>query len=224
MRWDAKKRRYVDDNGKVISSRAVRKEVADHVEHEKEITKSKARQLIASTITVGGFFSFMTSKIEDWHKLTGRIAYGGVPRMTPEREARIAEIIATQLDYLKGFKADVEQAAELTSQVENRAGMYADAAYSTYENSVKQREADAGVLSGRRICEEDAASCDECVSAASSEYMPLDELSDIGSLQCLNNCRCTIEFNYHGIEPLTVNRPTYAPWFPENVITVASTQ
>ncbi len=98
-------------------------------------------------------------------------------------------------------------------QTPARSQLYMESIYGTHENSVSDRESDAGVVSGRRVCEEDGASCDECVAAASDDYVPLDEIADIGSLTCMSNCRCEIIFNYSGVEPLTIDRFIYAPGF-----------
>jgi len=91
------------------------------------------------------------------------------------------------------------QASDLIGgQIINRSEMYPDAAWATFENNVMAREFDEGVRLGRRICAEDEASCDECVAAASEGFVPLDQLDEIGSLQCMNNCRCEFEFDVEG--------------------------
>lgn len=92
----------------------------------------------------------------------------------------------------------------------SRGRMYADATWATHELSVKAREMDAGVLRGRRVTEGDDRVCDGCEAAASEEYMPLEDIPDIGDQECGSNDRCTIEFEYAGIEPLTVDREIYA--------------
>jgi hypothetical protein len=94
-------------------------------------------------------------------------------------------------------------------EVGSRSRLYADSVYSTHENSVKAREQDAGVLSGRRVHEGDSSVCEDCKNAASEEYVPLGDLLDIGDSICHSNCRCTIEFDYHGIEPLVIDRSAY---------------
>lgn len=95
-------------------------------------------------------------------------------------------------------------------QVGSRARLYADSVYATHENSVRDREQDAGVIRGRRVTEGDDSVCPGCEAAASDEYVPLGELLDIGDADCMTRCRCTIEFDYHGIEPLTIERGVYA--------------
>lgn len=210
MRWNPETRRYVNDRGRTLSSREVRKEVERYVEEEERKAETEAHKLRIGLIAATAFFLYMETRIEAWHKVAGAIAYGGQTQMDQERWARIERIVESEKAYLAGFAGEVAAATELTEAVENRAGMYANAAYSTYENQVRERERDAGVILGRRVCEEDGESCDECIEAATEEYMPLDELSDIGSLQCLNNCRCSIEFSYEGVEPVQIDREVYA--------------
>jgi hypothetical protein len=89
-------------------------------------------------------------------------------------------------------------AALIGATIESRAQMYPESSYATYENNVMAREWDEGVTLGRRICAEDDASCEECVSAATEEFIPLDEIPEIGTLQCISNCRCEIEFDVRG--------------------------
>lgn len=100
-----------------------------------------------------------------------------------------ARLIAESISIAADDAADL-----IGATIASRAGMYADAAYSTYQNNEAAREFDSGVTLGRRVCEEDGASCDECVDAADTYFVPLDELPEIGSLQCLNNCRCYFEY------------------------------
>lgn len=203
MRFDPKRRRYVDNNGRVMAPAQVRREVQDYVEQQKERTEKEALKLLAGTITLAAFVHFMRSAIEKWHTVSGSIAYGGKAQLDAERIARIQAKIDSELKYLAGFKTDIATAlskareagitfTETAGFVTSRAVMYADAAYSTYVNNVTAREFDNGVTMGRRVCEEDTESCEECIDAASTYFVPLDELPEIGSLQCLNNCRCDV--------------------------------
>lgn len=205
MRWDAKKRRYVDDNGRVLSERQVRREVSDYVDEEKAKTEKEALRLLAGIITLAAFYQYMRGHVEKWHTVTGSIAYGGKAQLDAERTARIAARITSELEYLSGFRNDIATAlaeahandltiTETAGFVPARAVMYADAAYATYQNNVTAREFDNGVALGRRVCEEDPASCEECVSAASTYFSTLEDLPEIGSLTCLNNCRCYVEY------------------------------
>jgi hypothetical protein len=141
----------------------------------------------------------MEKLIKQWHTTTGVMAYGGEDQMTRERWLRIDAKIESELEFLQAFQEEMAGQAEITDGLISRASMYADAPYGTYENNVMAREFDAGVRMGRRVCEEDTASCEECVEAASTYFSELADIPEIGTLQCLGNCRCFIEY----AEPIT---------------------
>jgi hypothetical protein len=138
-----------------------------------------------------------------------------IARAAPSEATAVARQVVAEIlaDSLGAKAVTIAEAVEVAGAesliggtIPSRAQMYTDAAYSTYENNVAARETDAGAVGVRRVCEEDEASCDECVDAASDEYSSLGDIADIGSLQCLNNCRCSFEFSYEGVEPLTIDR------------------
>lgn len=191
MKFNTKKRHYVDDRGRVIPAKEIRKHVNDWIEAEREEVVKEAEKVAVGTLAVSAFFSFMRDKIQNWHEVAGVVAYGGEAQMDEERWARIEEKVQSELNYLDGF----EQDASLMNSISGRAAQYIDSAYSTYANSELWRERDEGVDQARRSSEDDPSSCDECVAAASTDWQPIDEVPDIGSLTCLNNCRCVIEYN-----------------------------
>lgn len=273
MRWDTKRRQYVDSKGRIIPPAEIRKQIDDYIKIEQADAQAEAEKLLAGEITVASFFAFMREKIAMWHEHTGAVSYGGLSQMDDQRWARIQAKIDSEIQYLNDFEVEVgasHAAAEkiaqeiaqssaipagLDSEVEQavrdalltaapseaesvarqavedalegevddvasvsagaaigsgiltaatvliggsvigRIGQYPNAAYSTYANNERERERDEGIERARRTSEEDGASCDECVGAATSEFIPIDEVPDIGSLQCLNNCRCIIEYD-----------------------------
>jgi hypothetical protein len=192
MKWDARKRRYVDERGHVIPPREVRRRIEDYIESEQEDVASRAAKVIEGA-AMGAFFTWMADKIRVWHSTAGALAYGGEAQMDKERWARIENKIQTELEFLAAFEREI-QGQEITEVLSSRAQMYTESTYATYENNVTAREFDSGVTLGRRVCEEDSVSCEECVSAASTFFEPLGDIPEIGSLSCLSNCRCTIEF------------------------------
>lgn len=132
---------------------------------------------------------------------------------TAEATARqaVAEVLAdsvgAQEAQVIASAVQVAEAPELIgATIPSRAQMYTDAAYSTYENNVSAREQDAGAAGVRRVCENDDSSCDDCINAASPEYQAFEDVPDIGSLTCGHRDRCSFEFSYEGVEPLTVDR------------------
>jgi hypothetical protein len=189
-----------------MTAREVRRQVEDYIEEEQARVDTKANDVLAGTIELAAFFAFMDNRIETWHKVTGAIAYGGRTQMGAERWKRIEKIIASEKEFLAGFEQETVAETVTAEGLAARGSMYAEAAYSTYENNVAARESDFGVTKARRVCEEDQASCDECVQAATEEFISLSEVSDIGTLTCMNNCRCYYEFSYEGVEPLRIDQ------------------
>lgn len=195
MRWDEQRRRYVDERGRVISPREVRRRIERYIESEQEEVRSRALEVLHGA-SLALFFHYMSAKIRVWHSAAGVMAYGGEREMTRERWARVENKIQSELSYLASFEAEIQRRAfeaEVTEALASRAAMYVESTYATYENNVVAREWDEGATLGRRVCEEDDASCEECVAAADTYFVPLSEIPEIGSLRCLTNCRCHIE-------------------------------
>lgn len=122
-----------------------------------------------------------------------------------------AEAIASQITIgvIDDFSGRLEQL--IWGEIGARGRMYADAAYGTYENSVKAREGEAGAVGVKRVDSGDDAECDDCPLLATDDYVAMDEVTDIGdNSACGGRCRCWFEFEFLNVEPLTIDRGIYA--------------
>lgn len=211
-RWDARRRVYLDRNGRKVPDARLRANLEAYITEQKEVIRPKAAKMVAGTLATGAFFGWMRDRVETMHRLGGVTAYGGPSQMTPERWKRVELKVLEENKYLTGFELDVAAEPALAESLWpiDRATRYADSVYSTYENNVKAREKDAGLLSGRRVCVDDESSCEDCPALATEDYLPLDQVADIGDSQCASRCRCWVEFDYAGVEPLTIDRGVYA--------------
>ncbi|MEK6281866.1 MAG: hypothetical protein AABN95_16050 [Acidobacteriota bacterium] len=261
MKYDPKRRLYLDDRGRAISPAKVRKQIDGFITSEQKLVIQAARRLLSGEAEVEAFFRFMQTKVTAWHSITGTIAYGGKSEMNVERWARLNARIFSELGYLSEFQADAQAsftAAEIIANkvsiqvakefpqaqaeirervsralfttapseavtvakravievigaevpivagpeagfliggtVENRASLYPGTMWRTHEMETLNRERDAGVLKGRRRTEEDGNVCDGCMAAATEEFIPLDEIEEIGTQECGPRDRCEIEF------------------------------
>lgn len=125
----------------------------------------------------------------------------------------IADVLADSVDSAASIADSVTlgTASDLIGgTIGSRAQMYAESAFATYENNVASREQDEGAMGVRRVCEDDESSCDECPVLANEDYVPFSEITEIGDTICGSRCRCYFEFEYAGIEPLTIDRGIYA--------------
>lgn len=217
--WDEVRRRYVDREGRVLPEREIRKAIDEYIDSIQEDIDSKVDEFILGGITLFMLFNWLDGEISAMHHAAGSIAYGGIEQVTESEWNRIDRRLQSEREYLAGFRADMEQAAsggELSFEgVAGRAGLYAESAFKTYENTVSDRERESGAIGVRRRCVEDQASCDDCVALAADEYVGFDEIMDIGDgSSCMSNCRCWFEFSYETdvgvIEPIEIERGIYA--------------
>jgi hypothetical protein len=113
-----------------------------------------------------------------------------------EAEAVIAEVLGegVVIPAIGKLAEDL-----IGGQIINRAGMYPESAFATYENNVMMREGDEGVTLGRRVLEH-GDNCEDCIAAATEEFVPLDELAEIGDSVCQSRCRCEFEFQIGDVQ------------------------
>jgi hypothetical protein len=202
--YDKKRRIYLDSRGVRLTDREIREALDEYIDSVQEGMAEKAVQYTAGAITTNQLFQFLEGEVTSLHGASGALAYGGLSQMNPEKWDRIESRVASELGYLSQFRSDVQQAAqagELSAEgIANRAGLYGEAAYSEYMNQVVQREGDAGVTLGRRVTEGDGSVCEGCEASATEEFIPLDEIPEIGSQDCVSRCRCEIEFQIGDVE------------------------
>lgn len=81
MIWDAKQRRYEDENGRPLTPAEIHAYLEEFIQSEKLQVRQKADALFDQQVTVEEFFAFMRQKIRAWHGTAGQIAYGGEAQM-----------------------------------------------------------------------------------------------------------------------------------------------
>lgn len=202
--YDKRRRIYIDRNGVRLTDREIREALDEYIDSVQAGMARQVTKYTAGELTTADLFRSLENEVIALHGASGSIAYGGLAQMDFEKWSRIESRLVSELGYLNQFRGDVQlaaQAGELSAEgIANRAGLYGEAAYAEYMNQVVEREADHGVTLGRRICEQDGTSCDDCVDAATEDFIPLEDIPEIGSLQCMSNCRCEIEFQVGDVE------------------------
>jgi len=194
---------------KVKSEKAFLQDFEEQTRRSFAAARSIASQVAESvqTVPIKAMSEHLTPamKAKVQKRVLGNLLTSSPSEAKQNAKRAVVEAIADEgLELItSSVSIDEATAADLIGgTIVSRAGMYPEAAYATFQNNVMAREFDSGVTLGRRICADDDASCEECVSAAadSAEFVPLDELDEIGSLQCMNNCRCEFEFSLEGVE------------------------
>ncbi len=103
----------------------------------------------------------------------------------------IDALMEGQTPYVEGFASDIAGGLSL-GEILSRSGLYAGLAWSAYQMARAQTFGEKAEITW--VCEDDAASCDECVAAAEGSPYTLESLPGYpGGLQCLGNCRCSLD-------------------------------
>ncbi len=121
MIWDARRRVYVDDNGKVVSPSELRNLIESYIEREKSEVDSQAQLLIAGAITSAFFFNWLREKIKEVHGAAGLFAYGGEDQMNAERWARIGQKVSSETAYVNAFEKDYALSERVAQEIATEA-------------------------------------------------------------------------------------------------------
>jgi hypothetical protein len=186
--FDAEKGRFYVD-GKSVSITTIRNYLQ---RTEKRLAKKSIKlldELKAGRITVERWQEEFSRNITSAHILAGAMALGSIKAAV--NNVDVQERIDSELAYANNFASDLKE--EVGPRANARATSYFMAAAVTYgilEMSVrklmgKQTEA----MRIRRASE----SCVGCIEW-SYEWMPIEDMPEIGSLDCGGYCRCYIEY------------------------------
>ncbi len=195
IKWSTSRREYIYGNGRAVGRDKVDGWVATAAANAKEEARAVAQRFVDGEINRAQWELEMRDLIKNHHRAVHVIANGGKSQMTPALWGKAGTVIKEQYEFLTAFanaidNGEVKPGAGLVT----RASMYMDALYASYSNAVTDREKAAGVTMARRILDPVADHCSDCVSWATEEFRPIDEVQPIGSSSCLVRCRCRIEY------------------------------
>lgn len=188
--WNPKTRRYVR-SGRSLPPDSVRRFVIATVGLARVRLTTIAEAYLRHRNRAEWFLN-TKGELRAMHTALAMIAQGGKLQMEPKSWARAGQMIRSEMDYLRQFERGVANGAVSDAQLLARILNYGDAGRRVYDNMVKRRESDAGMYARRVLGVADH--CDECLAESSEDFRPVDDVPDIGSLQCLSLCMCTIEY------------------------------
>lgn len=202
--WHQNVRRYRSRNGRFVSQDAVTKDVHDTTENFKQSVLDRTNKML-DDFSMSSFTKWaisMRAEIKAMHNSVTMIALGGreasIAFSTKNAEVwRQAEIqMNTQLSYFDRFMLQaVSGSIQFNGAFATRAGMYADAGYTTYQNVIRLREFEAGQDEERRTLGFVLTHhCDDCIVEADLGWQGIGTLKRIGDTQCGSRCKCNFEF------------------------------
>lgn len=139
--WSKSQRSYINSTtGKAVSAAALLKWVNETSDGSKERVQKLAERYNNGEISDREFQLAMRDEIDKGHSALWVAAFGGLLAMTASRWLNLRRIIGRQEGYFARFAHDILTGRVSPDQLKNRAGMYAEAIYSTYVNGTVARE------------------------------------------------------------------------------------
>jgi hypothetical protein len=195
-KWDPEKRVYFRPNGRRISPRDLRGMVDQVIDATRSRIAALTNRFVAGEINLFEWRYQMIQEVKHLNISMGRLAYGG--RIPDAELANLAARIRAQLNWLQRFSLKLASGqVQRDGRIVGRAQMYGSAGRATYEATVREREASAGMVRERRVLGA-SEHCPDCEDAADLDWQPIGTLPDIGESQCMMNCQCSFEFEAGG--------------------------
>jgi hypothetical protein len=200
--WDAAKGIYRTADGKPVPISVVRGGLQDAAVQAADRMGEASGRLQAGASTVEAWHNEMRGQIESMYRSVHALANGGWANMDEAKWARCEARLQTQMDYLARFASQLASGEqELDGRFALRAEMYASSAHAAFENERRAERTDAGAKWERWVLDISAENCSGCEALDSMGWVPIGTLPEIGSQDCLTNCRCEIEYEFGDEKP-----------------------
>lgn len=126
--------------------------------------------------------------------LAASLAILGTPEPAPADIESMRGQVNRQGGFLRGFYQEIRNGAHLLGgQTENRASMYADAAWGSAQQVKRDRSIRDDYKQERRMLGQ-AEHCPDCEGFARLGWQPIGSLPLIGDSRCLSRCKCVFLF------------------------------
>lgn len=198
--WDATVLRYRDASGAIVPEETIRQLISNLAEDGKAHLQTVTARYLAGDSTLAEWYSDMRAGVKGVHVAAAVLANGGYASMNQSAWGYIGRMVQIQYQYLTRFAAELRAQDEgnLAERPEGwlavRAGMYADAAFGSYQQMQRRTYATAGYQEERRVLDPGAEHCRDCEREARRGWSQLGTLARIGDSACLTNCRCTFSY------------------------------
>jgi hypothetical protein len=205
-KWDTNRQVYVDEQKRVVTSRAFHAllnilvgKVSDHFV---EIEDDRIAGRISSAEAQARF----QREIGLANRMMSALGWGGLAQ-TPS-SARNATDSKVRLDVMYYLRFQAERPRLSDDQARARASLYAGSIYTTFQSAARQAHASAGFTHARRVLDSAAEHCEGhmgvpgCPELARRGWVEIDKLVPIGDASCRASCRCEVEYQ-RGEQALT---------------------
>lgn len=193
--WDAARRRYVfAASGAVVTTALLHTWVEEVTLRAAQEARRDAEDYFAGKIAFSQWVERLTKTVREENQVIAVVAYGGIYQMNDALWRRVDATIGFHQSKLTEFFTRVVVGGKTPAQHAANAALYAIAGWPTFQQHVRMRERDAGLLFERRVRVNDKRACDDCKAQADLGWSAIGTLRDIGDCACGVACRCYFIF------------------------------
>lgn len=196
IRWNPSLARYIDRNGRIVSTAAVRHELDLSIERMKLDARSLADNLRSGAISLTTWEKEMRVLVKDVQLISVAGASGGWAQLGASEYGRIGALTRQQYDYLYQFAIDIANGRQkLDGTLTTRSVMYVEAGRGSFERQQLVTDNDAGYDEERNVLHpaDHCSGPTGCPAQSARGWVPSGSLVQIGARPCRTRCKCTIE-------------------------------
>jgi hypothetical protein len=196
--------RYVDPAGRPVAPAAVRATAEALQSRTLDEVAVLSQRLTAGDLAPAAWERQMATTLRDAHLTAAALAVGGW-RQLPAYQDELTDRLTGEFTYLAGFRAALPELSD--AQVAARGTLYAQGVWATYQQMRGALADQSGMDEERNVTDPAAESCGECDALERDDWVDLGTLPEVGTRECLANCRCEIEYRStagQGVEELAL--------------------
>jgi hypothetical protein len=196
--YDRKVGRYRNEKGQFLSKKAVGAIVDGRISKLEQQLKSFTDKLTSGSITLDQWQGSVREAIKIAHIQVATIGYGGKAEMGSREYGRIGQRLRSEYTYLQGFVRDLIDGRISAPMAMARIGLYAQSVRGSYWQGTEMKEQQRGFSMMRRILDDQAVHCRDCIGYAARGMVSIGSLPMPGvRCECGARCKCSVIY-YRG--------------------------
>lgn len=193
--YDQRSGRYRNEKGRFLSKAAVGMLVDGRIDKLETQLKRLTRMLGDGSITLDQWQGSVREAIKVGHIQAATIGYGGRAEMGSAEYGRIGQRLRSEYTYLQGFVRDLLDGRVSAPMAIARVGLYAQSVRGSYWQGTEMREQQRGFSLMRRILDDQAVHCQDCLNYAARGIVPIGSVPMPGvRCTCGARCKCRVEY------------------------------
>ena len=193
--YDRNTGRYRDERGKFLSQASVQKLVDGRIDKLEAALKRFTRMLNDGSITLDQWQGSVREAIKAAHIQAAIIGHGGKAGMGSAEYGRVGQRLRLEYDFLANFASDLLGGRISAPMALARIGLYAQSVRGSYWLGAEIRQQEQGYSLMRRILDDQAKHCEDCLRYAARGTVPIGSVPLPGQrCECGARCRCSVRY------------------------------